>query len=145
MRIRALFLFLILVFPLFSACRRASQDVFVIPPATHPLTRHYIGYGVVNVSFTHLMSEPGPGGVSRGHLRRGTVLRVLERQHITGQGGARSWVLVEPVSEFVGSGSPPEGNYQSPPVPPRGWLAEVTVEIFDRESRAITASRAMGP
>ena len=63
----------------------------------------------------------------------------------TGQGGAPSWVLAEPVSEFVESGSPLGGNYQSSAVPPRGWLAEVTVEIFDRKSRAVTASRAMGP
>ena len=103
-----------------------------MPPATHPLARQLIGYGVVNVSFTHLLSEPGPGGVSHGHLRRGTVVRIIERRQIITQGNSVSWVLAE-------------GNYQPPAVPPRGWLQEVTVEIFDRESRANTASRAMGP
>jgi len=103
-----------------------------MPPATHPLARQLIGYGVVNVSFTHLLSEPGPGGVSHGHLRRGTVVRIIERRQIITQGNSVSWVLAE-------------GNYQPPVVPPRGWLQEATVEIFDRESRANTASRIMGP
>ena len=115
---------------LFSGCNRGSQELQIVPPASHPLTRQYIGYGVVNVSFTHLLSEPGAGGVSQGHLRRGTIVRVIERQHINTPGTAGSWVLAE-------------GNYQTPESAFRGWLAETSVEIFDRESRAITASRAM--
>ena len=126
------FFFWLLFALLFSGCRRSSQDFPVMPPATHPLARQHIGYGVVNVSFTHLLSEPGSAGFSHGHLRRGTVLRIIERRHVVIQGSSQSWVLAEE-------------NYPPPAVPSRGWLQEVTVEIFDRESRANTASRAMLP
>ncbi|MCL2232216.1 MAG: hypothetical protein FWB99_03975 [Treponema sp.] len=121
---------MILVLFLFTGCNRSSQELPVTPPPTHPLARQHIGYGVVNVSFTHLLSEPGPAGVSHGHLRRGTVLRIIERRQIVLQGNSQSWVLAEE-------------NYE--PSPSRGWLQEATVEIFDRESRANTASRFMLP
>ncbi|MCL2382051.1 MAG: hypothetical protein FWC64_10780 [Treponema sp.] len=122
-----------LVLPVFlSGCHRFSPNLPVTPPATHPLVRQHIGYGVVNVSFAHLLSEPHPGGESQGHLRRGTVLRVIERRHIINPGSSESWVLAEE-------------NFRPPEVPSRGWLPETVVEIFDRESRANTASRAMGP
>ena len=127
-----LFIFLILFAFIFQGCRRSLQNLPVTPPATHPLTRQYIGYGVVNVSFAHLLSEPALGAASEGHLRRGTVLRIIERRQLTGQGNSQSWVFAEE-------------NYQPGISPSRGWLLEATVDIFDRESRAITASRAMGP
>ena len=122
---------LFLLFPLlfmcvFPGCRRTTQELPVMPPATHPLARQYIGYGVVNVSFTHLLHEPGPTGVSRGYIRRGTVVRIIERRQITSRGGSESWVLAE-----------------DPGAPSQGWLQETTLEIYDNESRANTASRAM--
>ena len=123
---------MILVLFLFTGCNRSSQELPVTPPPTHPLARQHIGYGVVHVSFTHLLSEPGPAGVSQGHLRRGTVLRIVERRQIIIQGNYQSWVLAEE-------------SYQPPAAPSRGWLQEATMEIFDRESRAGTASRAMIP
>jgi len=126
------FFLLILFVSLFSGCRRSSQDLVVMPPATHPLARQHIGYGVVNASFIHLLSEPGASGVSHGHLRRGTVLRIIERRQVTGVGNSVSWVLAEE-------------NDPSLESPSRGWLQEATVEIFDRESRASTAARAMTP
>ena len=94
-----------------------------MPPATHPLTREFIGYGVVNVSFTHLLNEPGPGGVSQGYLRRGTVVRIIERLTISSGERPESWVLTD--------------------APSRGWLQETTVEIYDNEARANTASKAL--
>ena len=118
-----------------------------MPPATHPLSRDYIGFGVVNVSFTHLFIEPGAGGVSRGYLRRGTVVRIIERKQVvnTAASGADSsaadnskfWILAE-------------GNYQSTNTEPRGagavsrgWIPESALDIFDSESRALTASKAI--
>jgi len=112
-------------------CRRSSEELPVTPPATHPLTREYIGYGVVNVSFIHLLNEPGSGGTSRGYLRRGTVVRIIERRQVINRGNPESWV-------FAG------GNYQDSDGI-RGWLQETTLEIYDRESRAITASKTMTP
>ena len=128
---QAMPLFLVLLVFLFAGCRRSAEELPVTPPATHPLARDYIGYGVVNASFTHLLSEPG-SGISQGHLRRGTVVRIIERRQLINQDDSELWVLAE-------------GNYLPPAVPSRGWLQETTVEIFDRESRAITASRAMIP
>jgi len=97
-----------------------------MPPATHPLTRDYIGYAVVNVSFTHLLNEPG--GVSQTYLRRGTVVRILERR--IDRTGSESWVLAE-------------GNYQGSGSVSRGWLQEAAVDVFDNESQAITASKSI--
>lgn len=132
-RISLVFLFLFII--TFSACRRSSEELPVLPPITHPLVRDYIGYGVVNASFTHLLSEPGPGGVSRGYIRRGTVVRILERRPIAAGRNSESWILVE-------------GNYQSSRTQSSqalspGWLQETTVEVYDNESRAITASKVM--
>ena len=101
-----------------------------MPPATHPLTRDYIGFGVVNVSFNHVLSEPGPTGVSQAYLRRGTVVRVIERRQINTRGGSESWVLAE-------------GNYQGAGSVSRGWLQEATLEIFESERQANTASRSI--
>jgi len=123
-----LFLFLILFLVSLLSCDRASEELPVDPPVTYPLSREYIGYGVVNVSFTHLLSEPDPGGISQGYLRRGTVVRIIERRQVAKQGNSESWVLAE-------------GNYTANPS--LGWLNESTVEIYDNESRAKTASETM--
>ena len=114
----------------FTGCNRSTEELPVIPPATHPLVREYIGYGVVNVSFTHLLSEPGNSGISRGYLRKGTVVRILERRPIIIRGSSDSWVLAE-------------GNYQGPGAVSQGWLQENTLEIYENESRALTASKSM--
>ncbi|MCL2602684.1 MAG: hypothetical protein FWD91_07730 [Treponema sp.] len=116
---------------LISGCDRSSRSFLVTPPATHPLARNYIGFGVVNTSFTHLLSEPANGAASVGHLRRGAVLRIAERRQVPIGTSVQSWVFAEENDPDVTA--------------PRGWLLEDALEIFDREERAITASRAMGP
>jgi hypothetical protein len=125
----ALFLPFLVLF-VFSGCRRSSVETPVLPPVTHPLVRDSIGYGVVSASFTHLLSEPGADGNSGGYIRRGTVVRVIERRQLITRGNAESWVLAE-------------GNYSEPGNSTQGWLREATVEIYDNESRAMTASKAM--
>jgi len=129
-RIFSLLILFFLMLPLYN-CRRSTEELPLQPPITHPLTREYIGYGVVNVSFAHLLIEPGAGGSSRGYLRRGTVVRILERRPLKIGAVSELWVLVE-------------GNYGSlaETLSP-GWLQENTVEVFDNESRAITASKMM--
>ena len=122
--------FFILVF--MGCNRRSSNELPVIPSVTHPLTREFIGFGVVNVSFTHLLNEPGPGGVSQGYLRRGTVVRVLERRSISNRANFEVWVLAE-------------GNYESPGNISQGWLLESRLEIYNNESQAITASKNLSP
>ena len=113
-----------------SACKRSVNENPVLPPETRPLTREFIGYGVIIDSFTHLMDEPGVGGISMGYLRQGLVVRVLERRQIINSGNFESWVLVE-------------GNFQNPENINRGWLQEAIMEIYNNESRANTASRTI--
>jgi hypothetical protein len=126
-RVFSLFLFLIF---LSVGCRRSSEEHPVVPPSTHPLARDNIGYGVVNISFAHLLNEPGPNGVSQGHIRRGTVVRIIERRSVIIRDNAETWVFAE------------GNNLDS--VVAQGWLQEVALEIFDNESRARTASEAFG-
>jgi len=123
-------LILLLLSGILPSCRRSSEELPVAPPATHPLSREYIGFGVVNVSFTHLLDESGSAGVSLGYLRRGTVVRIIERRHIVNRGSEETWVFVE-------------GNYQGQGSVSSGWLPETALVIYDSESRASTASRTM--
>jgi len=62
--------------------------------------------------------------VSLGYLRRGSLVRVIERRTITGAGKPRSWVLTEG--------------------PPQGWLREDVMDIYASESQAKTASESVG-
>ena len=114
---------------LFAACDRPSEELPLTPPFQHPMARENIGYGVVTVSFAHIYNEPGAGGISLGHFRQGTVLRLLERRPILNRGTSEFWVLAE--ANF-------EGEEASV-----GWLNEALLEVFNSESRARTASRAL--
>jgi hypothetical protein len=115
------------------SCSRSAEEQPVMPPATHPLSRDYIGYGVVNVSFTNLLNENSPNAVSQGYIRKGTIVRILERTNVNNKGKIESWILGE-------------SNYQAPstsgPVS-QGWLQESVLLIFDSESQANTASKTM--
>jgi hypothetical protein len=110
--------FLILFFAL-SACSPAERSI-PDPPPTLPLSRPVIGYGVVNVSYTRIMSEPGPDGVSLGYVRERTVLRILERMLVQNGETPEYWVRIE-------------RDYS-------GWLSEKVVDIYDTEEKANTAS-----
>ena len=123
-------LFLLLLLGALSGCRRGAEELPVAPPETNPLSREYIGFGVINVSFIHLLEESNPNGVSLGYLRRGTVVRIIERRHLVNRGSEETWVFVE-------------GNYQGQGSVSRGWLPETALVIYDSESRANTASRTM--
>ncbi|MDR2797843.1 MAG: hypothetical protein LBB80_05825 [Treponema sp.] len=108
---------------LWCSCTRTTHEVTIIPPPTYPLSRSVIGYGVVNVSYTHVVHEPGQEGVSLGYLRRGSVVRILERRLAAKT--SESWVLID-------------GNY-------RGWLRETVVDIYGLEAQAKTAAEMMTP
>jgi hypothetical protein len=109
---------LLLFFVLF-ACSPAERSI-PDPPPTPPLSRPVIGYGVVNVSYTRLMSEPSPDGVSLGYVREKTVLRILERKLIQSGENREYWVRVERDRS--------------------GWLPERVIDIYDTEEKANTAS-----
>ena len=123
-------LFLIFCPIIFFGCIRSSDELPVVPPATNPLAREFIGFGVVNISFAHMLSEPNPSGVSQGYIRRGTVVRIIERRQVINRGLSELWVLAE-------------GNYQTQGNISRGWLQETSLEIYNSETRANTASRRM--
>jgi len=125
-----LFCLLLYVIALAFSCNRSSEEQPVLPPATHPLAREYIGYGVVNVSFANLLNENDPKAVSQGYIRRGTLIRIIERTRTNNNGKIESWVLGE-------------SNYQASGAVSRGWLQESALLIFDNESQAITASKTM--
>jgi len=125
-----LFCLLLFVTAFTFSCNRLSEEQPILPPATHPLAREYIGYGVVNVSFVNLLSENGPKAISQGYIRRGTILRIIERARTNNNGKIESWVLGE-------------SNYQASGAVSRGWLQESSLLIFDNESQAITASKTM--
>jgi hypothetical protein len=88
------------------------------------LSRSVIGYGVIVPSYTNLSGEPKLDGLSQGYMRRGSIVKVLERRAVIVQSGIESWVLVE-------------GGYQ-------GWLKEEEVDVYDYEDQAKTASEALG-
>jgi len=124
------FILFVLVAVFTFSCNRSAEEQPVMPPATHPLARDYIGYGVVNVSFTNLLSENSPNAVSQGYIRRGTIVRILERAQVKNKGKIESWIFGE-------------SNYQGSGAVSRGWLHESVLLIFDSESQAVTASKTM--
>ena len=122
----------ILIYSLFLfSCMRNSEEVVVTPPPTNPLVRDFIGYGVVNVSFIHLISEPRQDGTSLGYLRKGSLVKIIERRTVPVRGKSEIWVLVD--AESLGN---PEEKIQ-------GWLMESSINVYDNESRALTAAEVM--
>jgi len=105
------------------ACGAKKEEIPVIPPVTSPLSRDYIGYGVITDSFTHITAEPSQDSRDIGYLRRGSLVKIIKRQTIRTDGGFASWVFIE-------------GNQQ-------GWLKEDVMEIYESEDQAKTASESM--
>jgi hypothetical protein len=137
-----------------SACSGKKEETPVIPPLTSPLSQSFIGYGVVNVSYTRVIANPEedspegpegktpegafpeetvpegtiPEGVASGsYLRQGSVVRIVQRRQVKNQDKLESWVQVDGASE---GGA--------------GWLRESLVDIYDSEPQARTASESMG-
>ncbi|MDR1318984.1 MAG: hypothetical protein LBJ90_05115 [Treponema sp.] len=108
---------------LLVSCGGQREEAPVLPPATSPLSRPVIGYGVVNVSYTHVNAEPEEGGSSLGYLRRGSLVKIIERRQVRIKEGAEAWVLAEEAY--------------------RGWLKEEVVDIYDNEFQAKTAAESM--
>jgi len=90
-----LFVFLFLSFLVLSACSKRKDEVIPIPPETSPLSKEYIGFGVITSSFTHITAEPADDSSSNGYLRRGSLVRIMRRQTIRTQNGFTTWVLIE--------------------------------------------------
>jgi hypothetical protein len=110
-------LFLVSCFP-----NTGTGEIVVMPPATPPLSRQSLGYGVISASYTHVVAEPNQAGLSLGYLRRGSIVEVLERRSLNRGETAESWVFVA-------------GAY-------RGWLREDVIQVYDNEARAKTAAES---
>jgi hypothetical protein len=109
---------------LLCSCTRANEEAPIIPPLTNPLSSPVVGYGVVRVSYTHVVDEPNLNAQSLGYLRQGSIIRVIERRSITNaQGLMEVWVLID-------------GNY-------KGWLQELVIDMYDSEAQARTAAESL--
>jgi hypothetical protein len=118
--------FLLLMLLPAVSCGGRREESPVIPPATPPLSRPVIGFAVINVSYTHFVEVPG-SGVSLGYLRKGSLVKVIERIFIKNGTVFESWVLVEGLS----------------PGKPQGWLSEQVLDIYDNEYQAKTAAESI--
>jgi hypothetical protein len=105
------------------SCGIRREEGPVVPPVTSPLSRNYIGYGVITASFTHITADPAEDSPSLGILRRGSLVRVIRRQTVRTARGFTSWVLID--------------DHQ------HGWLKEEVMNIYNSESQARTASESV--
>jgi hypothetical protein len=108
-----------------GACGLRTDQIALDPPLTHPLSLSFIGYGVVNASYTLLMDGPESNGVSLGYARRGSVVTIIERRFVNDRGSTESWVIVEGTENI------------------EGWIKEKALDIYDNEYKAQTASELM--
>jgi hypothetical protein len=110
---------------LLGACGLRTDQIALDPPLTHPLSLSFIGYGVINASYTLLMDVPESNGASLGYARRGSVVTIIERRFVNDRGSTESWVLVEGTENI------------------EGWIKEKAVDIYNNEYKAQTASEFM--
>jgi len=118
---------------LLISCSRSSDEIPVIPPPTNPMAREYIGYGVVNVSFIHVLSEPLAENTSLGFLRKKSIVKIIERRSLSDRGNAESWVKID---------APYSGTYDNNI---QGWLRESSINVYNNEVQALTAAEVMNP
>jgi hypothetical protein len=106
-----------------SSCKRAIPEDEIVLPATPPLSRSVIGYGVVNANYTSVMDKLGDGGYSVGFLRKGSIVEILERRPVVKGEKAETWVLAS-------------GSYT-------GWLKENELRVYQSRAQALTASQTI--
>jgi hypothetical protein len=97
------------------------------------------------------MNEPGREGLSLGYLRKGSLVKIIERRSVNSRGNIEVWVFIDGTgqdsSEPGQSGRLPSGRLPSGWLPsgwlPSGWLNESAVDIYDNQAKALTASDVM--
>jgi hypothetical protein len=105
------------------ACSSGKDQDMVEPPATNPLSLSFIGYGVINTSYTLVLDRPETEGASLGYLRWGATVKVIERRFTGGPESLEPWLLIE-------------GGV-------KGWIREQSADIYENEYKASTASELM--
>jgi hypothetical protein len=114
-----------------ASCSRNRNDSEIVLPVTPPLTRQAIGYGVINSSYIHILESRGEGNVSLGILRKGTIVKIIERRPLVIKGGTREmWLLA----------SAPESQGENFAENVSGWMPEHDLRIYESLSQAETAA-----
>ena len=149
-----------------AACSGKKEETPVIPPLTSPLSGSFVGYGVVNVSYTRVTANPeekapegavtegttpeGPGpegkapegATPEGAVSEGTASGSYLRQgsvvRILQRRQVKNQDKLESWVQVDGSGAGGAGSTSL------GWLRESLVDIYDSEAQARTASESMG-
>jgi len=106
-----------------SSCGFKKEEKPISPPLTFPLSQSFIGYGVVNVSYTRVSANMEESGSSSGYLRQGSVVRVIESRMVKNEGKTEIWVQID-------------GTV-------KGWIKESLIDIYGNESQAVTAAKSM--
>jgi hypothetical protein len=109
-----------------SSCARNRNEYDIVLPLTPPLTRSAIGYGVISASYIHILESRGES-TSLGILRKGTIVKILERRPLVKSGVREMWLLA---SAPTGT----EGEDYS------GWLRETELRIYESLAQAQTAA-----
>jgi hypothetical protein len=118
-RIAALLLCLLL-----SSCGKAPPENAIVLPETPPLSRAFIGYGVINANYTHIFSKIGDESSTLGFLRKGAIVEVLERRSVAEGNTVEYWVFAA------------AENYS-------GWLRESGLRVYASSAQALTAAKNM--
>ena len=113
---------------IFFACGNRREEISLIPPLTSPLSKDYIGFGVITASFTHITADPSDDSPSQGYLRRGSLVRIVRRQTIRTHNSFVTWVLIDGTDQGAAT---------------TGWLKEEVIDIYSNESQARTASESI--
>jgi hypothetical protein len=120
-----------------ASCRAKPSDDALLPPETPLFVKEGIGYGVVNVSFAHVLERPPPASSeAAGLIRKGSIVTVVERRSVpaAGDSAARLWVFIEARSKE----REPSGGK-----PVSGWLPGESLDFYENLPRAETAAALM--
>jgi hypothetical protein len=122
------------------SCRPRPTENAISPPETPLFVKEGVGYGVINVSFVHVIKEPvlasAGSSTSVGLLRKGSIVGVVERRSIpeVNSGTAQVWVFVEARgAEDAASGT--RSVF--------GWLSAGSLDFYENLPKAETASALM--
>jgi hypothetical protein len=105
-------------------CSERELGRRIVPPATSPLSRSSLGYGVVSDTYAHILETRGDNTTSVGILREGAIIRAVARQPVIKNGKAQSWIYAH-------------SNTLS------GWIDETALQLYDTLAQAKTASAVL--
>jgi hypothetical protein len=114
----------LLVCLLLSSCGKAPTENAIVLPETPPLSRAFIGYGVINANYTHILAKIGDESSALGFLRKGSIVEVLERRSVAEGNAVEYWVFAA------------AENYS-------GWLRESELRVYASSAQALTAAKNM--